>query len=148
MTGVQTCALPICANTTLGGALYANTLSTNAGGSTILNNGLVSTAGTQTYGDDVVLGANVALGTTNSAVSVAGSITGAGKALSISTGSGAINMAVIGASGSNLGDITFNSTAATTLGGALYANTLSTNAGGSTILNNGTVSTKIGRAHV
>jgi hypothetical protein len=49
------------ATTTLGGPVNVGTLTTDAGGRTIVRGGAVATGGNQQYGDDVLLGANTRL---------------------------------------------------------------------------------------
>ena len=61
--GARLGALAINSNgaTTLDGAVYAGSVTTNAGGTLALNGGLVDTVGTQSYGERAVLGANTVL---------------------------------------------------------------------------------------
>ncbi|NTU59181.1 MAG: filamentous hemagglutinin N-terminal domain-containing protein, partial [Chlorobiaceae bacterium] len=132
--------------TTLGGAVTSASVLTNAGGTTAINGGSVTTSGTQTYNDDVTLGVGTTLTTTNSAVlfgSKVDSEATEGNGLTISAGSGAITLT--GAVGSGvtqgLGALVLNSTNTTTLGGAVTAASVLTNAGGTTAINGGSVTT-------
>ena len=59
--------------TRFGGAVTVGALTTNAGGTTQLN-GNVTTTGTQTYGDNVRIDADLTLTTTNSAVLFSGTV--------------------------------------------------------------------------
>src|SRR5207253_2982013 len=111
--------------TTLGGAVGGSTplvsLTTNAGGSTALNGGTVTTTAAQSYSDTVTLGANTILSSSGSGnITLAGAVNGAFS-------------------------LTINTAGVTTLGGAVGGSTalvsLTTNAGGSTALNGGSVTT-------
>jgi len=111
--------------TTFGGAVGGGTalagLITDAGGSTALNGGAVTTTGGQTYGDSVTLGTNATL---------------------VSTGSGAIQFGgtIDGASG-----LTVNTSGATTfaapVGTGAALSSVTTDAPGTTALNGGAVTT-------
>jgi len=123
--GAFSLAVNTAGTTTFGGAVGATTaltsLSTNAGGSTNINGGAITTTGAQTYNDAVALGANTTL-----------TSTGSGNVTLGSTVNGAFSLAV-------------NTAGTTTFGGAVGATTaltsLSTNAGGSTNINGGTITT-------
>jgi hypothetical protein len=65
-------------------------LTTDAGGTTAINGGSVTTTGTQTYNDAVTLSAATSLTTTNNAITFANSINASGNALTMSTGTGNI----------------------------------------------------------
>src|SRR5204862_74239 len=56
-------------------------LTTNAGGATAINGGSVNTNGTQTYNDDVTLGANTVV--TATIATLNGTVTGASTSLSV-----------------------------------------------------------------
>jgi hypothetical protein len=113
-------------------------------GTTAINTNTVTTAGTQSYGGAVILGADTTLTTTNSAVGFASTVNSAdatARDLTVDAGSGAIT--ATGAVGGTfaLDAVILNSTAATTLGGAMTAGSLTTNAGGTTAINGGAVTT-------
>jgi autotransporter-associated beta strand protein len=114
-----------------------------SGASTLANS--ITTSGTQTYTGAVTLGADTTLTSTNSQISFGSNITGSGKDLTISSGSGAITVGVIGTSAAKLGDLTFNSSGVTTLGGAVYANSIQTDSSGTgagtLVINGGSVTT-------
>ncbi|NTU59180.1 MAG: S-layer family protein, partial [Chlorobiaceae bacterium] len=118
--------------TTLGGAVTAASVLTNAGGTTAINGGSVTTSGTQTYNDDVTLGTDTTLTTTDNNVRFFSTVNGTtdyAEDLSVSTGSG--NITFSGAIGNlvKLGDILLNTTGTTTLG-AVGANSISITGGG------------------
>jgi hypothetical protein len=102
----------------VGGATALASLATNAGGSTLINGGLVTTSGAQAYGDAVRIGAATTLNGAN--IGFATTLDG-GFALAV------------------------NDSAATVFGGAVGGTTalasLATNAGGSTAINGGSVTT-------
>jgi fibronectin-binding autotransporter adhesin len=114
-----------------------------------LNNGNITTTGTQTYNNAVILGANTNLTTTNSLVSFAlaastlsnQSLTP--RALTINTGGGGITLIGNIGAGVNgaLGDITLNTTGATNITGTVAAASLTTNVGGTTTLNTSNIIT-------
>ena len=90
----QTLAINTTAATTLNGAigntLALTSLTTNAGGTTTINGGSVTTTGVQTYNDAVTLGVATNLNTTNSAITFANSVNASGNNLMMATGSGNI----------------------------------------------------------
>lgn len=90
----QTLAINTTAATTLNGAigntLALTSLTTNAGGTTTINGGSVTTTGVQTYNDAVTLGVATNLNTTNSAITFANSVNASGNNLTMATGSGNI----------------------------------------------------------
>jgi filamentous hemagglutinin family protein len=129
--------------TTFASTVEADTVATNAGGTTVLN-GNVTTTGTQTYSDNLQLNSGLSLTTTNSDVTVAGTVNseaGETNALTVNSGSG--NVTLTGALGSGvvLGAVTVNSTGATAFGGTVQAASLTTNAGGTTSLNGNVTTT-------
>lgn len=87
-------AINTTAATTLNGAvgntLALTSITTNAGGTTAINGGLVTTTSAQTYNDAVTLGAATSLTTTNSAITFASSVNANGNALTMAAGSGNI----------------------------------------------------------
>ena len=119
-------AFSLTANTTgtttfggaVGGSAILTSLVTDAGGSTAINGGGVTTTGAQTYGDAVTLGADTTLA--GVAITLASTVDGA-KALTI------------------------NDSGTTTFGGAVGGSTaltsLVTDAGGSTAINGGSIKT-------
>ena len=126
LDGAFTLAANTTGTSTFGGAVGSTTplahLETNAGGTTAINGGAITTGSptSQVYNDAVTLGANTVLD------ALSGSITFA------STLDGAFTLAV-------------NTTGTTTFGGAVGGTTalvsLTTNAGGTTAINGGTVKT-------
>ena len=124
VNGSQTLVVNTTGSTTFGGAVGGTTaltsLTTNAGGTTALNGGGITTTGAQTYNDAVTLGANMTLNA------------GAGAITFGNTLDGAFNLAA-------------NSTGTTTFSGAVGNTTpltsLTTNAGGTTDINSGSVTT-------
>ncbi|MCE3238393.1 MAG: hypothetical protein K0R24_1374, partial [Gammaproteobacteria bacterium] len=103
--------------TTLGNLLNAASLTTNAGGTLVINGGSVTTSGAQTYNDALTLGAITHL---------------------TSTGSGNINLANT-VNGSYA--LTLNTSGMTTLGNTLNIASLITDTGGTTVMNGGSVIT-------
>jgi trimeric autotransporter adhesin len=77
-------------NDAVGNTLALANLTTNTGGTTAINGGIVTTTGTQTYGDAVSLGATTNLNTTNSAITFNSSVNTAGNALTMAAGTGNI----------------------------------------------------------
>ncbi|WP_120966308.1 hypothetical protein [Comamonas sp. lk] len=105
--------------TTLGGAVYAASLSTDAGGTLALNGALVDTTGTQSYGELAVLGANTTL--KGSTVSLLGGGDGAHE---LSIDGDAVLKGVFGAQGA-LSSLTIKGASSldgrvTTTGNQLY----------------------------
>jgi filamentous hemagglutinin family protein len=123
----------------------------------------VTTSGTQTYSGSVTVSAASTLATTNSNVTLGGSLTlaenltintgaGAGdivltgavdgaKALSLSAGTGAITLSGAVGQTTRLGVLTLNSTGTTTLAQTVKAASLVSNAGGTMLINGGSVDT-------
>jgi hypothetical protein len=117
----RTLTLNSTGTTILGGAVGANqsllSLTTNVVGTTQINGGTVTTSGTQTYNDGVVLGADTVFSTTNNAIlfnstfngnthnlSLAGSIgagtvTFVGNVTNLGTGTGAALTVGLGVTG-------------------------------------------------
>jgi len=122
-------ALTITGNAVLGNA--SDTLDNITGlqaltvtGTTLINTGVITTRGGQTYTGNATLGNATALSTTdNGTVLFSGTVNGA-KNLTISTGSG--NVTLTGAVGgtTRLGSLTLVSTGATTFGSSVKAASL------------------------
>jgi trimeric autotransporter adhesin len=101
-------------NGPIGNTLALTSLTTNAGGTTAINGGSISTTGAQTYGNSVTLGATTNLTTNNSAIAFGNSINANGNVLTMSTGTGNItatnalndfaNVAIASANNVNLRD--------------------------------------------
>jgi hypothetical protein len=138
--------------TTLTGAIGGNTdgeklssLTTNAGGNTLINGGAVRTTGVQTYGDAVTLGADTLLSgsTTSTQSTVAGngkSLTIAGNAmLGLASTDTLTNLNNLSISGTTVLNVNALSTSGSqTYGGALSL-TDNTTLTGSTVTTQGTV---------
>jgi hypothetical protein len=108
----------------VGGGAALTSLTTNAGGTTAINGGSVTTTGAQSYGDNVTLGANTTL-TSNSSgnISFAGTVTNAvARTLAVNTS----------------GTTTFTGAVG---GGATALSSLTTDAGGTTAINGGSIAT-------
>jgi hypothetical protein len=116
--------------TTLNGAIGSNhvltSLSTDVGGSTVINGGVINTSGTagQVFNDAVTLQSDTIL----------------------NAGAGLINFVnTIDSANANTDALTLNSTGITTLNGAIGSNfaltSLTTNAGGQTNINGGVINT-------
>lgn len=98
----------------VGNTLALASLTTNAGGATAINGGIVTTTGTQTYGEAVSLGVMTNLNTTNSAITFNSTVNTAGNTLTMDAGTGNIaatnaannftNVAVTSANNVNLRD--------------------------------------------
>jgi hypothetical protein len=118
VNGAQALSIIDSGTATFGGAVGGTTaltsLTTDAGGSTAINGGAVTTTAAQTYNDAVTLGA-------------ATTITGVGNTFA-STVNGAQALSII-------------DSGTTTLGGAVSVTSLTTDAGGSTAINGGAVTT-------
>ena len=99
--------------TTLGGAVGGGqalgSLTTNAGGTTQINGGGVTTTGAQTYNDNVTLGANTTLTTTNSTVTFSGTVNGA-QSLTVSVGTGLVSFGGAVGGGTALSSVSVTST--------------------------------------
>lgn len=102
-------------NRAIGNTLALASITTNAGGTTAINGGLVNTTGAQIYNDAVTLGNTTNLTTSNSAITFANSVNASGNALTMSTGGGDItaanasnnfaNVAIASANNVNLRDV-------------------------------------------
>jgi hypothetical protein len=102
----------------VGGTTALTSLTTNAGGTTAINGGAVTTTGAQTYNDAVTLG-------------VATTLTGVGNTFA-STLNGAQTLSI-----NDSGTTTFGGS----VGGTAALTSLTTNAGGTTAINGGAVTT-------
>ena len=98
----------------VGGTTALTTLTTDAGGSTAINGGGVTTTGAQTYNDAVVLGANATL--TGTTATFAGGMNGGGFDLTLNLSGPST---ITGASFSNVRNFTLGAGGATTLSGAV-----------------------------
>ena len=120
--------------TTFGGAIGGTTrlasLTTNAGGTTVLAGGSVKTTGSQTFNDAITLSANTTLDSSS----------GGGITLA-----GAVDAAVSGGS-----SLTVNTAGTTTFGGIVGGtktlSSVTTDAAGSTAINGGAITTTGGQA--
>jgi len=117
-TGVTTFAAA------LGNNAVLNSVTTNTGGTLVMNGGSITTTGAQSYGEAITLGADTTLAA------------GAGN---ITLGS-TVNDAISGAH-----SLTLNSTGVTTfvaaLGNSAALNSVTTNTGGTLVMNGGSVTT-------
>ncbi|MEI6105491.1 MAG: hypothetical protein WCR49_00640 [Opitutae bacterium] len=128
----------------VGGTTALTSLTTNAGGTTAINGGAVTTTGAQNYNDAVTLNAATTLSTTNSNVTFASTLNSANataRDLTVNAGTGAITTTGVVGGTNALGAVTFNSTGTTTLTSAVTAGSLTTNVGGTTAINGATVTT-------
>src|SRR5262249_50310638 len=129
-------------NAAVGNTTPLASVTTNAGGGTVLNGGAVTTTGAQEYDDNVSInGHGATLTTANGPVSFAGTTT-LGKDLTVSSGNGAVMFtgAVDGANDLRVtagGTTTFSTAVGT--GTALAS--VTTDGGGTTAINGGAVRT-------
>lgn len=112
--------------TTFGGAVGSgtalNSLTTDAGGSTVLNGGAATTTGGQTYNDLVTLGANTTLTAGAGGVTFAGPVTVSGVyGLTVNTSGDAVFGAAVGTSVAPLASLTTDTGGQTKLGGNVSA---------------------------
>jgi len=125
VNGAQTLAVNTAGTTTFAGAVGGVTpltsVTTDAGGTTALNGGTVTTTGAQTYNDAVTLGAATTLTSTGSGNITLGSTVNGAQTLAVNTA----------------GTTTF----AGAVGGTTPLTSLTTNAGGTTAINGGSVTT-------
>ncbi|WP_417389450.1 LamG-like jellyroll fold domain-containing protein [Gimesia sp.] len=105
----------------VGNTLSLTTLTTNAGGVTYLNGGIVNSTGSQIFNDDVILGANTVLTSTANDVIIFNQTLNGTYTLEINTGS----------------DTTFNGT----VGNSNALASLTTDANGITNINGGSIDT-------
>ncbi|MDX2257071.1 MAG: CHAT domain-containing protein [Pseudanabaenaceae cyanobacterium bins.39] len=122
--------------TNFSSAVRANSLATNAGGTTTIN-GDISTTGAQVYNDAVTVASNAQpstiLSTVNSNITFNGTVNG-NQALTLNAGSGNITLGTVGNT-ARLGNLIANSSSLTTFNGVVNATTVETNAGGTTNVN-------------
>jgi hypothetical protein len=141
--------------TTFTKAVDATSITTNAGGTVVIQGGRITTTGAQSFGEDVFLDNSVAangnparttvLNTSNGNVTFSGKLNnftaGTVEHLTVNSGSGAVMFAeTIGDTG-KLGNLNINSTGATTFTKAVDATTITTNAGGTVVIKGGRIST-------
>jgi len=144
-TGVTTLA------DTLGAGTPLSSLTTDAGGTVVIQGGRITTSGTQTYNDDVLLdnanGRLTTLNTTNADVMFGGKVnnnTATAEALTINAGTGAVTFtgavgdAVVNAP---IGALIINSGAATTFVSTVDAASVLTDAGGTVVIQGGRITT-------
>lgn len=112
--------------TTLGGTLAADTFTSNAGGTAVINGGAITTtgAGGQVFNDAVTLGADTTFDAGTGLVTFASTLNSA-----------------LATSHSATIDSTGTTTFTGIIGGTTALSSLTTNAGGTTALNSGTVTT-------
>ncbi len=138
-------ALNSTGNTSLDNTVRAASLTTNAGGTTTINTTAITTDAAQTFGDNVMVGANATFTTmANGTVQFGGSLdSGSAAARDITVDSGAGSIMLMGATGGTnaLGAMALNSTGTTMIANTVRAGSLATNAGGTTAVNTSAVTT-------
>jgi fibronectin-binding autotransporter adhesin len=119
----------------VGGITPLTSLTTDAGGTTAINGGAITTSGAQIYNDDVTLGTATVLTTTNSDITVAGTVNAGGNMLTLLAGSGNVllnnagnDFGIVGVISAN--NATLVDTNDLTLGTSGFAGTLTANASG------------------
>jgi CHAT domain-containing protein len=131
-------------NTTFNSTVQANNLTTNTGGTTILN-GDITTTTTQTYNDNVQLNNNnIILNTTNSDITFTGTVNGQtaeSNNLTLNTGNGNISFNNLVGNTTPLGDIIANSNGTTKFNNSVVAKSLTTDLNGTTELNGNVTTT-------
>jgi hypothetical protein len=125
--------------TIFGNALYATSLTTDAGGNTSIQS-VIDTNGTQSFGDAVILTGDVTLSSSNNNVSFASTVSSqAGETNNLTINAGTGNISFAGAVGQgatlDLGDVVLNSSTQTLLNGDFNATSIATDSGGTTVLN-------------
>jgi hypothetical protein len=124
LNGAQTLAINTSGVTTfqaaVGNTTALSSITTNAGGTLVMNGGSVTTTGTQTYGEAITLGANTTLDAGSADVTLNSSIDGTYGLTVNTTGTTALNGAV---------------------GGSVALTSLTTNAGGVVLVNTPTIHT-------
>jgi CHAT domain-containing protein/glycosyltransferase involved in cell wall biosynthesis len=121
--------------TTRFNTVNANSVTTNAGGNTILA-GNITTIGGQNYNDQVQLNSNITLNS-NGDINFANNVTSNSSTnnLTINSNNGAVGFfGSVGNSNIPLNDLLVNSSGTTTFNNTINANTLTTNLGGNTII--------------
>lgn len=125
--------------TTFGGLVGAsplNSLTINAGGSTAINGGSITTSGAagQVYSNDVVLGADTALNSGSGVIAFSGSLDGA-HALTLSAGAGDISLSGATGAVTRLNGFTITSAGNVAIATVAAASLTQTAGNGSTTLN-------------
>ncbi|MBU3624539.1 autotransporter-associated beta strand repeat-containing protein, partial [Polynucleobacter sp. AP-Latsch-80-C2] len=116
--------------TTLGGAIYAASLITNAGGTTAINTTAITTTAAQTYNDAVTLGSDVTLTSSGALVWFKSTLSNSSSQnLSISTGVGGARFDGVVGSSTPLNAVNILSTGTTTIGNTFTSASLSTGSG-------------------
>ncbi|HEX2830690.1 MAG TPA: autotransporter-associated beta strand repeat-containing protein [Burkholderiales bacterium] len=123
VTGNQALNVNSTGTTTFTSPVSIGSLTTNAGGSTAINGGAVTTTGAQTYGDAVTLGTNTIFASTGNADIAFGNTLNGGVTVNVNTGGVTRFLGAVGGAA----------------GGALAS--LTTDASGSTDINGGSVTT-------
>jgi CHAT domain-containing protein len=118
--------------TAFNGAVNATSLTTNTGGNTELN-GNVTTSGSQTYNDQVILQNGLQLSTTNSPIAFNNLVNGA-RNLTVSTGTANITFAGAVGNLQPLLALTTTSTGTITFTNPVIANSITSNSG-TTVIN-------------
>ncbi|MGH3581498.1 MAG: beta strand repeat-containing protein, partial [Mycobacterium sp.] len=77
----------------VGGGTALASLTTNAGGTTAIDGGAVTTTGAQAYNDNVTLGAATVLTTTDSDITATGAVSAGGNTLTLVAGAGNVSLA-------------------------------------------------------
>jgi hypothetical protein len=135
-------ALNSTGETRLDGSLNVGSLTTNAGGTSVLNGGTITSVGTVTFNDNVTLGADLTIATTNANVlfgATVNSVDTSGRDLTVNAGSGNIRFASTVGATQALDVVELNSTGDTRQDGSLNVGSLTTNAGGTSLLNGGSI---------
>jgi hypothetical protein len=125
--------------TTFGGVVGAsplNSLTINAGGTTLINGGSVTTSGAagQVYNNSVVLGADTTINSGSGAITFAGTLDGA-QALTLSAGTGDITFADAIGAATRLNGVTITSAGNVTMANIAAASLTQVAGSGSTTLN-------------
>jgi hypothetical protein len=134
--------------TTFTKAVDATTITTNVGGTVVIQGGRITTTGAQSYGENMVLdntSHETELNTTNAAVTFTGNVNnqtaGTPESLTVNAGSGAVLFIETVGNAGQLGAVTVNSTGATTFTKAVDATTITTNVGGTVVIQGGRITT-------
>jgi hypothetical protein len=127
-----------------------SSITTNTGGTLVIQGGRVVTTGIQSYGEDVLLDNSLrstSLETTDSAVTFAGTLknnTANAEALTINAGTGAVTFTgAVGATGAGnaIGALVVNSAGDTTFTSTVDAASVTTNVGGRVVIKGGRITT-------
>jgi hypothetical protein len=121
VTGNQALSVNSTGTTTFASPVSIGSLATNAGGTTAINGGAVTTTGAQTYGDAVTLGTNTIFASTGNADIAFNNTLNGGVTVDVNTGGVTRFLAPVG--------------------GGVALTSLTTDAGGTTDLNGGAVTT-------